>query len=73
MYLALLQADLNYEKAGLVGVLALAVAMLWRRLDQKNSQIETLLTLCRDQVSATEAMAQALHDLREEVRFQREN
>lgn len=60
------------EKLTLVGALLGAVIMLWRRLDQKNNQIEQFLTLIRDQVSATETIATAIHDLREEVRFQRE-
>lgn len=56
------------EKLGLIGALVVAVGLLWRRLDQKNNQIEDLIGLQHEQIAATEDVARALDDLRREIR-----
>lgn len=52
------------EQLTLVGALAIAVVVLWRKLEQKDQQISEALRILERSAEATEAVATAIETLR---------
>lgn len=59
------------EKLTLVGALAVAIWALWRRLGEKDKQLDRSIEVGHAQAKATENVAEALDELRHEIRQQK--